>query len=313
MRILSLFFFAFFAISVQSQVIIQPTPDTISNWTKKNTVGFDLNEIAFVNWSPGGVSSVTGLFKGEFIRRYVKGNVKWGNELTIRYGLNKQDGIELRKTDDAFQFSSNFGYRRDTTSGWYHSARFNFNTQFTAGYAYPNVEKAISQPFAPAYTFLGIGAEYANKQKNFNLYISPLTMKNTLVLDQLLADQGAFGVKKAIYDTETGELIREGENSKTELGFLITTHLKREVFKNIVLENKLNLYTDYLNNFGNIDVDWQVSLDLIVNKYVKANIGAHLVYDHDVKNKKKVDGTQIIEGPKLQLKQMLGVGLVYSF
>ena len=207
MRILSLFFFALFAISVQSQVIIQPTPETISNWTKKNTVGFDLNEIAFVNWSPGGVSSVTGLFKGEFIRRYVKGNVKWGNELTIRYGLNKQDGIELRKTDDAFQFSSNFGYRRDTTSGWYHSARFNFNTQFTAGYAYPNVEKAISQPFAPAYTFLGIGAEYANKQKNFNLYISPLTMKNTLVLDQRLADQGAFGVKKAIYDICPSEML----------------------------------------------------------------------------------------------------------
>lgn len=45
-------------------------------------------------------------------------------------------------------------------------------------------------------------------------------MKNTLVLDQTLANQGAFGVDKAIYDPVTGELIREGKNSRTELGFL---------------------------------------------------------------------------------------------
>ena len=296
-----------------SQVIVQPIVDSTSNWKKKNMVGFDLSEIAFMNWNAGGVSSISGLLKGAFTRRYVREKYKWGNELLVRYGVNKQDGIELRKTDDAFQFTSTFGYRKDTITNWYHSAKFNFNTQFTNGYSYPNTTTAVSKPFAPAYTFLGAGAEYSNKPQKVNIYLSPLTLKNTLVLDQNLANQGAFGVQKAVYDVITGELISEGEKSKTELGVLITTHFKREIFKNILLENRLNFYSDYLNNFGNIDVDWQLQLNLIVNQYVKANIGIHVIYDDDIKAKEEIAGEQVTVGPKIQLKQMLGIGLEYNF
>ncbi|PWA04574.1 DUF3078 domain-containing protein [Flavobacterium psychrotolerans] len=301
------------ATSAQENGTIRTTlPDTISYWKNKNTVGFDLSEIAFVNWNAGGESSVSGLLKGNFSRVYNRENVKWFNELIVRYGVNKQNGSALRKTDDAFQFNSTFGYREDTLSNWYHSIKFNFNTQFTNGYNYPNTNLAISKPFAPAYTFFGIGAEYANKEKRFNFYCSPLTLKNTLVLDQRLANQGAFGVKKAIYDP-TGTLILEGEKTKTELGILVTNHFKREIAKNISFENRLSLYSDYLNHFGNIDVDWQALFDLVVNEYVKANIGFNLLYDDDIKAKKEINGNQIITGPKIQLKQMLGVGLVYNF
>ncbi len=311
--ILLLFFLFISAKSHSQETFIPVVKDSISHWEKKNTVGLDFSEIAFVNWSAGGVSSVSGLLKGVFTRRYVKDNIKWGNELIMRYGVNKQDGIEWRKTDDVFQFNSTFGYRKDTISNWYHSAKFNFNTQFTNGYSYPNTDKAISKPFAPAYTFLGVGAEYANKKEKINVYISPLTLKNTLVLDQTLANQGAFGVTKAVYDPITNELIREGEKSKTELGFLVTTHFKRQIFKNINIENRLILYSDYINNFGNIDVDWQLQVDFVVNEYVKANVGLNVIYDDDIKAKEEINGEQVIVGPKLQLKQMLGIGVVYSF
>ncbi|MDI1257381.1 MAG: DUF3078 domain-containing protein [Flavobacterium sp.] len=299
----------------KDSIVITP-PDTIkikiSNWKAKNTIGFDLSEIAFLNWSAGGVSSVSGLLKGNFSRIYDRENIKWGNELIVKYGVNKQDGIEFRKTDDQLQFNSTVGYRKDTLSNWYHSAKFNFNTQFTNGYAYPNTDVPISKPFAPAYTFLGVGAEYSNKAEKINVYISPLTMKNTLVLDQRLANQGAFGVEKAVYDAD-GVLIREGKKSKTELGFLITSHFKREIFKNITFENRLNLYSDYINQFGNIDIDWQAQLDLVVNEYVRANIGFNLIYDDDIKAKEERAGEQITVGPKIQLKQTLGIGMVYNF
>jgi hypothetical protein len=54
-------------------------------------------------------------------------------------------------------------------------------------------------------------------------------------------------------------------------------------------------------------------MDLLVNKYVKANIGLHLLYDDDIKAKEQINGEQVIVGPKLQLKQALGVGFVYNF
>lgn len=302
-----------FSLSLWAQGDMKPiVQDTLSPWTRKNIVGFDLNQIAFVNWSAGGVNSISGLVKGNFLRKYEKGYAKWSNELIVRYGLNKQDGIEWRKTDDQLQFNSTFGYRTDSTSNWFYSAKFNFNTQFANGYNYPNKDNPISGAFAPAYTFLGIGAEHANKEYHFNIYISPLTMKNTLVLIQDLANQGAFGVTKASYDEE-GNLIRLGRKSRTELGFLFTGHHKHEVYKNIILENRLSLYTDYINKFGNVDIDWQMIADFKVNQYVRANITSQIIYDDDIKRKKTIDGVQYNDGTRIQWKQMLGIGIVYQF
>jgi hypothetical protein len=301
--------------SQQKIITTLPVPvikDTLSHWAKKNQLGFDISEIAFLNWNAGGTSSISGLFKGKFTRVYTEDKYNWSNELIVRYGLNKQNGIELRKTEDAFQFSSAFGFRNDTITNWYQTAKFNFNTQFTNGYSYPNTEIAVSKPFAPAYIFLGIGAEYANKEKNKLFYISPFTLKTTLVLDQKLADLGAFGVKKATYDLN-GNLIIMGERSRKELGFLVSSYYKKGIAKNITIENRISLYSDYINNFGNIDIDNDLMLELIVNAHVKTNIGAHFIYDDDIKAKEEIEGKQVTVGPKLQLKQVLGVGLVYAF
>jgi Protein of unknown function (DUF3078) len=286
--------------------------DTLSKWTNKNNLGIDISEMAFVNWNAGGTSAVTGLLHGHIKRDYKDETQVWSNELIFRYGLNKQKGTELRKSDDVFRLSSTYGFKKDTLTNWYHSAKFNFNTQFTNGYNYPDTDNPISKPFAPAYTFLGIGSEYINKQEKFKLYLSPLTLKNTAVLDQNLANAGAFGVKKAEYDNQ-GNIIRKGEKSRTEFGILITTSLEKEIIKNIFLKNRLSLFTDYIHNFGNIDVDWAFLADLKVNQYVKANIGLNLIYDEDIDVIKEVNGVKTNEGSKVQLKQVLGIGLEYNF
>ncbi|HQX03471.1 MAG TPA: DUF3078 domain-containing protein [Flavobacterium sp.] len=294
------------------QTVKDSTLKDTTYWVQKKIVGLDITQIAFLNWNAGGNSSISGLFKGDFSRKYTKENVLWNNEMSIRYGINKQDDRELRKTDDAFSILSNYGYKTDINSNWYSSARFNFNTQFTNGYAYPNIDTPISKFFAPAYVFLGIGSEYNRKDWNANFYFSPLTLKTTFVLNQRLADLGSYGVTKAIYDEE-GNLLKRGRKSRTELGMLFNNYWKTEIYKNMTLENRLSLYSDYLNNFGNIDVDWQLQVDMIVNEYVKANIGIHMIYDDDIKAKEEVNGEQITVGPKLQLKQALGIGVVYVF
>lgn len=296
-----------------AQALITTTlPDNTSHWEQTNSMGLDINEIAFVNWSVGGNNSVTLLGKGNFTRKYTKKNINWLNELIMRYGHNAQQGQIPRKTDDQFQFNSTFGYKHDTISNFYYSAKFNFNTQFANGYNYPNKDHVISAPFAPAYIFLGVGSEYVRKDWGFNAYFSPLTDKTTLVLNQYLADNGAFGVEKATRDAD-GNVIIHGKKSRTELGILFTNQLKRQIFKNIMLDNRLTLYTDYLNSFGNVDINWQFNLDMTVNQYVKANIGANVIYDDDIKATEERDGQVVTVGPKMQLKQMLGVGLSYTF
>ena len=295
-----------------AQIVRTTLPDTTSNWTNTNKVGLDITQITFLNWNAGGNTSISGLAKGNFSRKYLKDNMLWNNELVVRYGLNKQDGQDSRKTDDQFLLNSTFGYRTDTISNWFHVAKFSFNTQFANGYAYPNTELAISKPFAPAYVFLGVGANYNRDDLKLDIYVSPLTLKTTLVLDERLANQGAYGVTKAEYD-DFGNLIRKGKKIRTETGMLLSGKWQKTIFENIEMENRISFYSDYLNNFGNIDVDWQLQLEMTVNKYVKANISTHLIYDDDIKTKEDVAGVQVTKGPKIQLKQMLGIGLSYTF
>jgi len=286
-----------------------------SFWTKINRLGINLSEVAFVNWNAGGNNSVSGLGRARFERNYKFRYIKWDNYFELKYGLNAQEGRKLRKTEDAIRFSSTFGYRRDTISNWYYSVKANFNTQFANGYKYPDRSTPISRLMAPGYFFFGAGTSYISEDQKFNLYISPLTQKATFVLDQDLANKGAFGVKKAILDLN-GNVLTPGENQYIELGFLITNIWETQIVKNVLMRHNLSLYSDYLSSFGNIDLDWELNMNLKVNKYLTTSIGTHLIYDDDILFDRLVDANGIVTDPgepRLQFKQLLGVGVLYEF
>lgn len=285
-----------------------------SNWTKNNSASMFFTENAFINWNAGGNNSIAGILKLQFIRNFKNDHTVWNSEMKANYGLNKQSERELRKSDDLFEINSTFGYRKDTASAWYTSAKFNFKTQFTNGYNYPENTTPKSKIFAPAYLYLGVGSEYTSKKNKLKLYVSPITNKTTYVLDYTLSNQGAFGVTKATYDDD-GNILTEGDKVKMEFGTLLSGEWEKLVMENIKMTNKFSLYSDYFNNFGNVDFDWELSFDLKINKFIKANVGSHIIYDDDIKTTSDVDsdGNTEIEGPKIQLKQLLGVGLSYSF
>lgn len=290
------------------------TDSMLIYWTEKNTFGVNLSEVAFVNWNSGGNNSVSALFYSNFERNFEKDLTIWKNSATLRYGINAQEGREIRKTEDEIRLNSSFGFRKDSTSNWYYSGKFSFNSQFSNGYKYPDTEVAISRFMAPGYTFLGAGTEFSHPEEDLTVYLSPITFKSTFVLDQRLANEGMFGVEPARTD-ELGNILEEGENVRTEFGFLVTSGFSKEMWENIDVNNQLSLYSDYLNKFGNIDVDWQMTVNMKVNEFVKANVGSHIRYDDDVKFKEDTNGDGKLEtsGPRIQLKQMLGVGVVYEF
>ncbi|MEO6347202.1 MAG: hypothetical protein ABIO60_04750, partial [Aquaticitalea sp.] len=182
------------------------------------------------------------------------------------------------------------------------------------GYNYPNRSKPISTFMAPGYLFIGGGVEYGKNLQKFSTYFSPLTFKSTFVLDKDLSNAGSFGVRKAVVDSE-GNIIMQGERVRTEIGILLTNEFETEVFENIAIKSRESLYTDYLNSFGNIDVDWEVMFNFKVNKYVKASLGSHLRYDNDVKTivPTEIEDEYEMQGAKIQWKQILGIGVVVDF
>ena len=87
--------------------------------------------------------------------------------------------------------------------------------------------------------------------------------------------------------------------------------------EDIHIQNKINLFTNYLKKPQNIDVDWEVTVDMKITEYINTTLNTHLIYDHDVEIPvyEKVEGEkqQVGVTKKIQFKEMLNVGLIYKF
>lgn len=309
------FFFQFIFAQPDSLFLITKKPKYDGpQWIRKNKSSVYLSESTFVNWSSGGTNSISGLLGLESSANYSDKFFSWKNNALLRYGVNKQQDRELRKTEDLFEINSDIGFKPDSVSNWFYTAKLNFRTQLANGYKYPNTDNPISRLMAPGYLFFGGGMEYGKQIDEFSLYFSPLTLKATFVLDDDLANAGKFGVKGAVYDA-LGNILTEGDRIKREVGLLITNSYKVDVAQNIKMKHLISLYSDYINNFGNVDIDWRVDFDFKVNSFVKATLGSHLRYDDDVKTSKPTNVADVFDeaGAKIQWQQFLGIGFAVDF
>jgi hypothetical protein len=79
--------------------------------------------------------------------------------------------------------------------------------------------------------------------------------------------------------------------------------------KNMTIYSRVDFFSNYLEDTKNVDVRWDVLLNMKVNKWFSANISTNMIYDNDTKIVQK-DGSK---GPRLQFKEVLGVGFQVNF
>lgn len=296
-----------------SQVIFAQDAEE-KNWNHGGFVGFNVSQSHFSNWTSGGQDNVNGLGTFKYNLNYLKGKSKWDNTIDLALGYSYFDFDEKPlKTDDRINLSSLYGY--DVVKDeLFITANLNFQTQFADGYDYKNDStNRISTFLAPAYLTVGLGAQYT-PAKWFSLNLAPASGRLTIVNDQTLADAGAFGVKGALIDPETGEILEHGSKFRMELGAQLIANVNYEIFKNVTLSSKLIVFYDYMqdrdfNALGKdygcrFDFDWDNALVMKVNDWLNCNVTARLVYDEDIKP---------IEGESfLQFKEVLSVGISYK-
>ncbi|MES2286637.1 MAG: DUF3078 domain-containing protein [Bacteroidota bacterium] len=289
------------------------TTDTIKYWKKGGLASINFSQASFTNWAAGGENSLSGIALFNVFANYKKEKNTWDNSLDLAYGLLQSGYSAPRKNEDKIDLSSKYG-RYAFLEHWYYSALVNFKSQFDDGYNYPNDSVVISRFMAPAYLLGAIGIDY--KPNNYlSLFISPITSKTTFVNDQRLADAGAFGVDKAEYDSVSVK-IKDGKLLRTELGGYLRFTYKKDIVKNVNFSTKLELFSNYLDNPQNIDVNWEVLIGMKVNKYLSANISTQMIYDHDipVPVEREINGIKEMgAGPRLQFKEVLSVGFSYKF
>jgi hypothetical protein len=274
--------------------------DTLVGWKKGGVLNFNISQSSLTNWSAGGQSSIS---LGSLISLYAhkKGEKSlWENYLDLAYGTMKQGkDADWWKTDDRIDFTLKYGLK--ASERLYAAALVNFKTQMTNGYNYPNKEDMISGPLAPGYLLAAIGVDYVPGE-NFTLFLAPLTLKMTVVSDDSLAATGAFGVSP-------------GDHSKSEFGGYLRMFFRKPLMENITFQTKIDLFSNYLHNPQNIDVNWETLLSMKVNKYISATLSTLLIYDDDIAISidKDQDGTVDEKGPRVQFKEILAVGLSVNF
>ncbi|OQX75192.1 MAG: hypothetical protein B6D64_12125 [Bacteroidetes bacterium 4484_276] len=304
MKKLTLFLFGFLLFGFISQA--QNDADTA--WKTGADFSLMFSQTSFTNWAQGGENNLTINGFADFYARYEKGKVKWENMLSLAYGQTKTGKQDFRKNEDKIDLLSAYGIK--ASDKWYYTANFNFKSQFAEGFDYHDDDtlkpQKISNFLAPAYISLGLGMEYRPKDY-FSIYMSPATARWIIVNDQDLADAGAFGVEKAYID-DNGTFIH-GETSKFELGAYLRFMFVKDIVKNVNLSTKLELFSDYLNNPQNIDVNWDTKINMTINSWLMASFGLQMVYDDDTPITDKDGNT----GPRTQIKQLLSVGLNYKF
>ncbi len=264
-------------------------------WKTGGNIDASLNQMAFSHWGrSGGTNRVSLLFTSRGSANYKKGKKTWNNSYSYRYGVLKLQGVKLNKNIDELIINNSFHHK--AYKKYDYNITSYFKSQIFPGYRLPNDSIPVSKFMSSAIYNVGLGMVY-KPGKGLEVTGNPLSGQFTFVLDTLIMDQKKLGVP-------------EGKRVKSEIGTTVFIKYKKVLWKNINLNTSLKLFRSYVNN-PKPDIDWRVTLDLKVNKYLSTKFYINMKYDDDVilPDYKYIDGvrTKVGEGKFLQVQQTFGI------
>lgn len=273
-----------------------------SPWTYKGLSSLHTTETLVSNWTKGGQNSVSILSVTNFSADYQMKDLKWENDFEVKLGAlfysEEDEGkttSKIQKNADEFKINSKLGYRAFKT--WYYTGALDINSQFFDGE--DKKGNVISGFLSPVRVYLAAGMDYKYK-KRLSLFISPLTYKNTLVVDDDPAVRKKYG-------------LAPDERSKKEVGGYVRATLKWPINPDLSWNSKIYLFSNYTENPQNLDVDFENVLDYNFSHVFSLRFFVHLRYDDDTKFQwTDKDGNER-NGPRLQFKQQMSIGLFYRF
>jgi len=144
---------------------------------------------------------------------------------------------------------------------------------------------------SPGYLTFGPGL-FWKKGDHLRLNFAPLTSKMTFVDDFYTSQPG--------YVDGTYFGVDANKSLRYELGFYASAYYKFNIMTNVSAENTLNLYTNYLEDPQNVDIDYSLAIVMKINRVLSANLNFQAIYDDNA-----------FQG--FQTRQVFGLGVNYGF
>ncbi|MGB3547925.1 MAG: DUF3078 domain-containing protein [Saprospiraceae bacterium] len=293
--------------TLQAQDAEETTPEPPKiGWERGLGLGFDFAQLLQINPKQGAGQNRIG-FGGaaNFFANNRQELSLWENTAAWQFGLQRlgsgviaqgpdSDKIPFQKAIDEFRFNSKYGYKMAPNSKWYYAANATFISQITPTYQFPDVypgnfvsdfidsgNTPIAKFLAPATATASIGVDY-KPSDNLSIYFSPLGAKFIIVANDSIAARGIHG--------------NPVEGERNEFGFFPTYDkvdsqfgaLARIGYADKFADDKaaftsnIILYSNYLRNPQNVDVDWTNSLGYEIFKNFQLNLLVNVFYDDDV-------------------------------
>jgi hypothetical protein len=263
----------------------------VEGWKKSGLTSLIVNQTAFSNWVSGGENSIAATLSVDYNINYYKNGWSWDTKIIGSFGINKNsDSKYFKKIDDRIEINSLIG--KKFIEKFSFSSFLNFKTQFAKGFKYSNpsedieIKEETTRFLSPAYLQIGVGVYW---KENNSLWVNMAPITGRLILaskkftDNLENGEEYFGVPK-------------GEISRFELGASISAFYKFEVIENIQLEQRINLYSDYLEQAENIDIDYTITAFMKINDYLSTNLIIQCLYDENAIK-------------KVQLREVFGLAI----
>ncbi|MBG0860322.1 MAG: DUF3078 domain-containing protein [Bacteroidales bacterium] len=280
-------------------------------WRYRSEAAFALNQASMNNWVKGGESSVSTTFDITGYADYTNKDMKLSSNhfARLKFGLIALFGSgkpDFRKNLDLLETNSKLNHK--AFGKFDVSGILLFKTQIAKGYAYSATDTTLVSKFLnPAILTMGLGLDY-KPNKTTSINFSPFSYKGTFVHDTASIDQTKYGIEK-------------GRRSKNEPGasFMISNSFKP--YKTVSVTNRLQLFTNYIHNPLNIDVDWEMIVTTSLNWFTDVRFNTHLIFDDDTKtpvldkDRKPIMDSE--EKPKkaarIQFKELLGFSFIFRF
>ncbi|MBW6478180.1 MAG: DUF3078 domain-containing protein [Bacteroidales bacterium] len=289
----------------RSLTALKPLKEIPVYWSYGLGSSFTMNQTYFSNWSRGGESSIAGLLDirgtAEYTNKELKS--KWTSSGRLRYGAIITEAQGFRSNTDEVEVNSQYNMvLRDKID---FSSVLYGKTQVAKGYNYPNDSVVVSKFLNPGTFTIGLGVEWKPIPKT-SLNFSPLSYRNTFVLDTANINQSAFGIDNDM-------------RARQEMGGQLVVRNSITILDGLNINNVIRLFSGYLDKPKNIDVDWEMSLDKQINWYSMIRLNLHIIYDDDIRfpvldsagNPVLLPDGSEKKAPRTQLKQFLGLTLAF--
>ena len=275
------------SVNIYSQEIVEKD----SLWTKRGNVTVLLNQTGFSDWVGGGTNNFSGTIKFDYEWEYRNKGWDWLSNVESAFGLAKYKNAPFaRKIDDRILIQSIVG--KEFTRNLSFSAFFNFTSQIGNGYKYKKdddnneIRELTTRIFSPAYFQIGSGFLWKKDEKlwvNYSPIASRLILVSKKFTDGLLENETYFGVSP-------------NKSSRYELGANLTFHSEGSLLENVNYKQDLKLFSNYLEDPSNIDLDYLAQIEINVNPLLSTQLILQLIYDDNAV-------------ARLQVREVFGVGV----